>query len=373
MIGKLIFITFVISMSVIAAPILQMNKAFISLQELLPTILDNDKFQDKKNAKSIGKEITNLGESFKLAGHDALIKHDLFAPSYELIRKNLEEANSSFSKGHKDYSRWLLKETVSVCLDCHTRIPKDHASSFETGELAIDKVKQKDPYLLGLSSLIVRRYVDAKNYFLRQIQDQLITKDAGNMIQPFQQILLIESKIMKDPKGMIAVINDFLSNKDLPATIKDELVEWKKHLELWTDEPALSAALSNDKDVKKFIKRRLSPLLKKSFTDAHKVDLLFASGVLSNYFFTHQETQLAAELSYWLGWIEKRLKREEFISSGDLFLKQCIRRYPKSPWAKDCLKEYQESVEFDFSGSRGTEIPEDVSVELKSLKDLIKK
>ena len=122
--GKILIPLIVISFGALAAPILQMNKAFMSLQELLPAILDNDKFQDKKNASVIEKEISNLGEAFKLAGHDPLIKHDLFAPSYEMIRKNMADAKSTFSNGHKDYSRWLLKETVSVCLDCHTRIPK---------------------------------------------------------------------------------------------------------------------------------------------------------------------------------------------------------------------------------------------------------
>lgn len=370
--GKILIPLIVISFGAMAAPILQMNKAFISLQDLLPVILDSEKFKDKKNAAVIEKEITNLGEAFKLAGHDPLIKHDLFAPSYEMIRNNMAEAKTSFANGHKDYSRWLLKETVSVCLDCHTRIPKEHTSSFETGELTINQ-RQKDPYLLGLSSLIVRRYVDAKNYFLRQIQDQLIAKDSSNLIQPFQQILLIEAKIMRDPKGMIAVINDFQTNKDLPATIKDELTEWKKHLEAWKDEPALTKAPADDKAIEKFIKNRLIPLQKKSFIDAHKVDMLFASGVLSNYFFIHQDSKIAPDLSYWLGWIEKRLKREDFLSSGDLFLKQCIRRYPKSKRAKDCLKEYEESIEFDFSGSRGTEIPEDVTKELSELKALMKK
>lgn len=370
--GKLLFTFIIISLSAVAAPILQMNKAFVSLQELLPVILDNEKFQDKKNAAAIEKEITNLGEAFRLAGHDPLIKHDLFAPSYEMIHKNMADAKSTFANGHKDYSRWLLKETVSVCLDCHTRIPKEHSSSFETGELTIDQ-KQKSPYLLGLSSLIVRRYVDAKNFFIRQIQDQLIAKNSINLIQPFQQILLIEAKIMRDPVGMITVINDFHANKDLPATIKDELVDWKKHLETWKGEAALTKVPADDKEVEKFIKKRLIPLSKKSFIDAHKVDLLFISGVLSNYFFIHQDSKLAPDLSYWLGWIEKRLKREDFLSSGDLFLKQCIRRYPKSPRAKDCLKEYEESVEFDFSGSRGTEIPADVSKELRDLKALIKK
>ncbi len=46
-------------------------------------------------------------------------------------------------------------------------------------------------------------------------------------------------------------------------------------------------------------------------------------------------------------------------------------KYPKSARSKDCLEEYKESVEFDFSGSRGTAIPSEIKKELKDFSDLI--
>lgn len=358
---------------VLAAPILQMNKAFIALTDLLPSLMSAEKFQDKKNEPVIKEKVKALEEAFRLAKHDPLIKHDLFAPSYALITDNLKESVSSFEKGHKDYTRWLLKETISVCLDCHTRIPMDHTSSFQDGELTIREDQLKDPYLLGLSSLIVRRYVDAKNHFLRQVQDKIISKDYSNMILPFQQILLIETKVMKDPAAMIALIDDFKAKKNLPGPVMDELKSWRARLVEWKNEKAIKEIPSSDKAIAEFIKRRLSPLKKKSFVDAHKVDLLFSSGVLSSFFFMNQASSLAPEISYWTGWIEKRLKREDFMSSGDLFLEQCIRKYPASSFAKECLKEFEESIEFDFSGSSGTFIPDDVKAELQELKSLIEK
>ncbi len=107
--------------------------------------------------------------------------------------------------------------------------------------------------------------------------------------------------------------------------------------------------------------------------NGYDVDLLLTSGLLSNYLFEHPTSRKAAEISFWIGWSEKYLKRESFFGSGDLFLKQCIKKYPKSPMAKECLKEYKESIEFEFSGSSGTKIPQDIKYEIDNLEILIKK
>jgi hypothetical protein len=172
---------------------------------------------------------------------------------------------------------------------------------------------------------------------------------------------------------MISIIDDYLAKKNLPHSINAELESWKKRLILWKQDPVILKGISTESELKQFVKRRLLPLKQKnSFSDAYKVDLLLASGLLSNYFFENQTSPSAAELSFWIGWIEKRLKKEDFLSSGDLFLKQCVKKYPKSPIARECLNEYKESVEFDFSGSGGTSIPPEIEKELRQLNQLIK-
>jgi hypothetical protein len=355
----------------LAGPVLEMNRAFNSLMELLPFLVRKEGFLKKENEKTIAANLAALDDAFKLAGHDSLLRHDLFAPSYELISTNLREARAAFGKGPKDYSLWLNRETVGQCIDCHSRLPQSVTSSFQNGELTVDKSKLADPYNLGLAYLIVRRYVDAKNEFTRDLQDRIIKKD-GHVLLPLQQILLIELKIKKDPASMLVLAGDYLKKGNLPYEANRELEDWKQRLGIWTKEKHVGKPIATEGELRAFLDRRLAPLKKiESFDDAYKVDLLLASGLLSQYFFENQTSKSAPEMSYWLGWIEKRLKKEEFFGAGDLFLKQCIRKYPKHPVARECLKEYKESVEFDFSGSSGTFIPDEVQAELKKLNDLV--
>lgn len=369
---KILFISLTLFLSIaFAGPVLQMNRVFYSLLELVPYLQDDHLFKEKKNEKEISQHLASLVKNFKLAGHDQLIKSDLFSPSYLLLRENLTASAEAFKEGSKDYALWNLREGLAVCLDCHTRLPAEYTSSFQNGELSFDRRKFNDPYNLGIAYLIVRRYVDAKASFTLDIQEKLIRKEKAKLLQPFLQILMIECKVNKNPAGMISLINDYLKNKSLPPELRNILLNWKSRLGKWNNELSITQGLKNKSDFETFISRHLKPLKQKSFHETNKVDLLLASGILSRYSFENPEAASGAKLSYWQGWIEKRLKRDQFLSSGDLFLKQCILKYPKEELAGECLEEYRESVEFDYSGSSGTHVPKEVREELERLEKLI--
>jgi hypothetical protein len=368
----LLVLIFFFSQGAHSTPLLQMNKAFASIFDLGPYLSDENSYLNKKNTKTIQKSLDDLEASFKSVGHDKLIKHDLFAPSYELISENIKESTLSFKNDHKSYSYWILKETLTLCLDCHSRLPQSLTSSFQNGELTFNPSNIKDPYDLGVTYLIVRRFSDAKEFFIRSIQEKIIKKEIHKILLPFQQILMIELKIRKDPIKMVSIIDDYLQKKHLPSQIENELKLWNERLQIWKTDPSITKGIKTEKDLIDFIKRRLQVLKEEnSFNDALKVDMLLASGIISEYFFENQNSPSAPDISYWLGWLEKRLKKENFLSTGSLYFKQCIKKYPKSPRSKDCLDEYIESVEFDFSGSRGTAVPSEIRKEIKDLENLI--
>lgn len=349
-----------------------MNKAFAALSDLIPFITHSEKFMDKKNEKFIVKEIEELQKAFEGVKHESLIKEDIFQPSYSLIKENITGTLSAFKSGRKDYAHWRLKETTSMCLDCHTRLPQSYSSSFQNGKNTVDVSKFDNSYDIGIANLLVRRYVDAKTYFLQSIDDAIISKRTENILLPFKQILLIETKVLKNPQNMISLLDKYKAKKEISAEYRGVMNGWFKRLNYWKGNTLLSKGIESDKHLRKFIDKELITLKQKPlYNEGYDVDLLIVSGLLSNYYFENPTTILAAEISYWVGWAEKNLKRERFFSSGDLFLKQCIKRYPTHPVARKCFEEYKESIEFDFSGSSGTHIPEDIKKELDNLEGLL--
>lgn len=351
-----------------------MNRAFTALSELMPYLSDARKFKLKTNRQLVETNIRELSKAFIDAKHDTLMKEDLFAPSYAVIRENLDQSLTAFSKGDSDFAHWRLQEMTAQCIDCHSRLPPSYASSFQNGQMTVVETKFKDPYDLGLAQMIVRRYSDAKASFTRSIQDRLIKNEGNRVAEPFKQILLMGTKILKDPENQIAFFRDYLKNEKLSPQMKAKLSLWIADLTEWKSSPFLKEGLKSDKDVGNFIQKKLKPLsVELLFDGSRDVDLLLASGLLSNYLFENPTTNLTPDLSFWLGWSEIYLKRESFFGSGDRFLKQCIRRYPGHPMAKQCFDVYKENVLFEFSGSAGTNLPADIKEELNVLESLIRK
>jgi len=367
---RILFVALVATSAAFAAPILQMNKAFNTLSDLMPYLTNDSKFKEKKNEAIIKKHLEDFESEFKLAGHDQLLKNDLFAPSYQLMIEGIKNSKEAFQQNKKEYSLWMIRNSLGSCLECHTRLPQEHTSSFQNGELQIDTSKFADRYDLGVAYLIVRRFVDAKEQFVRVIQDKLIKKDDYGYIKPFQQVLLIEMKVMKDPAAMESFIQSFESKK-IPESDMRELLAWKDRLEILKKEKFLKSGIKNEAELSEFIKRRLAPIEDELFEDKYKPDLLLASGILSVYFFQNPESKSAAKLNYWIGIIESELRKDEFLSSADLFLKQCIKKYPLNPIAKKCFSALKGNNEFMYSGSGGTDIPEDIQKEMNELKKLI--
>ena len=352
----------------------KMQQALNSLVELIPLITNDEAFKAKANEQKIQKEIDQLQIAFKQAGHERLVRQDVFAPSYTIMNEYLADASKAFKKGNKDYANWRLKEITNTCLDCHTRMPVDHPSSFRQGQKQLNTSNITDPYNRGIVQLVVRLYPEAKATFTSIIDEKLIKNDIRDLDLSFKQLLMIQTKVLKDPEGMIKINDHYLAKKNLPEDIKKLLSLWNKDLKPWTSNRLLKNRLSSEKEVLELISKNVKPAFKEEsfYSGESEVSLLISSGLLSNYLFENTGSELAPEIMYWLGISEKYLLRDRFFGAGDQFLKLCIRRYPKSNYAPKCFREYKESIDFEFSGSRGTDIPEDVQKEIKSLEELMK-
>lgn len=358
----------------VAGPIVPMNKAFNSLMELIPFLAQEEEFIHKKNEKVVANNMQNLAASFQTAKHDSLMKQDIFAPSLDIIRQEIKDSQQAYNAGKKDYAWWKMRSITSQCMSCHTRLPANHASSFQEGFRLIDKKKFKDSYNLGIAYLIVRQYPEAKQSFTRAFDESVIKKQFKNILLPLKQLLLIQTKVLKDPAQMLTVLKHYENTKGISTDDKEVVKNWMNRLKVWSVQPySKYTRLSTDEEASSFMTMVMKPLFKNNnlYIGKHDVDLLMASGLLSNFLFENPESKMAPEALYWVGVAEKYLEREEFFGTGEHFLKDCVRRYPKAPIAKECFNEYKESIEFNYSGSRGTDVPADVQRELDSLEALL--
>lgn len=368
-----------------------MHDALNSLIELIPYMSDDIKFTHPDNSKKIQLYLNRLKTSFDKAGHLKLLNRKSFTPSYIVIKEQLNHAIDDFNHHDKNFAKLRINSISSICLSCHTQISKDHKTSLVLNSLKSSKDNFANTYDYANFKLLLRDYNSALNLFNDSINERLlkvkehkkINNILGNdyetydkeLVNSFKGILLVHTKINRNPASAIKTFQRQLKNKEIPNYIKEMLKNWIAQLETWKDNPYLNQTFKNENKIKEYLtfyENSISQGQDTIKSKNHDVSLLINSGILSNYLYNHNKTQLTPQILYWLGVTENQISKNIFYTIGDLYLKECIKEYYKKPIAKKCFNEYKQEITFRYTGSLGTKLPKSISEELKNLEALIK-
>ena len=274
----------------------------------------------------------------------------------------------------------------------HTQLPKDHLTSYILNSEAVGPKTFVNNYEYGNFLFLLRSYRKAIKAYKVSITERLdkqkeikkiqkIQKILGNnsgqydkvLYNSFKNILTINAKVLRKPRAAINLFKGYLSSSQVPKYVKQDLEMWIKELKRWENSKDLNIKFKNDEEIGAFIQKYLVKLDQEGMglaTGEYDVDLLVTSGILSNYLTDNPKNKYAPEILYWIGISESRLSKNMFFTLGDLYLKECITRYPKSKIAIKCYSEYENEIQFRFTGTLGTKMPRSKKVEIKKPKKL---
>lgn len=328
----------------------------------------------KKGKEDLIKNLTDLSDFFKSAKHADFFKRPGFRPSLDTINNHLEETIISVQSGNMIFAQKRLNVIGALCVSCHSQIPQSVAKNAFGENIVKEKRESFDSDLSYANYLyLVRRFDDSRTYFDKAINDGLDKNSKYShqeLMSALRSALSIDTKISFNADKAEAFVKKWEGDKRLSNNDKKMLGRWKSDLAHWKN-----FKQADVKSVPDFISKNLVKLdMKKEylFTGEDDVTLLVSSGFLQKYLVENPTSELAPEILYWLSIVEHRMSMTYFFSLGDLYLKDCITKYPKSPYAKKCYQEYADSIEAGYSGSAGTDIPPEEKKELTRLKNLLK-
>lgn len=368
-----------------------MHQALDSIIHLFPFMSSELKFKDPQYEKEINHHLVKIATAFKTSKHIKDFQNPGFAPNYKIIKEHLDDTIMSFNASNKTFARLRLASTTSLCLSCHTQLPKDRMTTYILDTKKVNRKIFENEFEYGNFLFLLRKYKKAikayeisiaerfeKQKELKRIQNILGSKVEQfdrTLYNTFRSMLTVYSKVLKQPKTAIEKFEKYINDQRTPGYMKRDLTKWIKDLKRWVNKKEIDHQIADDKKMNVFFNKYISKLESEGETvisGAYDVDLLFTSGVLSNYLSSNPKTDLAPKILYWLGISENRLSKNMFFTLGDLYLKECITRYPKDPVAIKCYIEYENEVTFRFTGSIGTNVPKAKRRELERLKSLIK-
>lgn len=344
------------------------------LLALQPYMASDKAFGDRMNAGLIEDHLKALGENAHGLRHFEKLRTPGFAVSAAAMQDHVLEMRQAFAAGRKEYARWMLNETVEGCISCHSQLPASKIS------LVIDPQTLEGTSLERADFLFATRQFDAALALYTEIIADFrplasaTTLDDGELAETaLRRKLAIYLRVRRDPAGAARSLEKDRGNELLPPSLRDAINGWIVELRRPGLAPAFAPATATRAELETYTQRILKDDLKGVHlfaTPARAASYLMLSGVLYEALATPHEGLSASEILHWLATCDRMLNRDFFFSLSDLYLQECIHRAPHTPVAAACFADFQQSVELAYTGSRGTDIPDDVSLLLRKLKAL---
>lgn len=347
-----------------------MQEAMKNYVMLMPYMHSNELVRDK----NIIKYLSGLEDSLLKASHGNMIKGPNFSPSLSVIIDSIKSIKKSHIEKNFSYSKHRLKRVISTCISCHSQLPqKSYKKIKHSYDNVFNKfiIKNNDKAML---SYFLRDYEASLYHLKKEISENRLDVSRSIYVEHlYKQILKVYLVNMNDKLGAVKYFSS--QRQILKENERDfELLSnWIISLNSWTNVENNNLSKSTlQKLIGKFLVSKEKEIINRSLPE-HLVTLYFMRGVISNYMISNQVSDYNPELLYWLGIIENHSNQIYLYSLGDLYLKECILRYPKTKIAKKCFDVYKESITLGFTGSSGINVPKGIQMELNQLKSSLSK
>lgn len=268
-----------------------------------------------------------------------------------------------------DTLRNLVHGISTACAGCHTQDDKAQALSFGKLSPATD-----DPLQKARFRYITRDYNAALELYDSFLDSRpRLAYDAG-VLDALEGELTIFAQIHRDPERGIKHFRKRLeqSKGSLSRQVRKDIEAWIRGFEevrkarLKAFEP--SWTVLNEYAERYVLPHEGVPIVS---AEKDKVTYLWMRGLLHEYVQAHPADPNMPQILYWLAIVDRVLDYNLYYSLADLYLKECITRYPATETAELCYNEYLRYVEFAYSGSAGQYMPAEVTDELARFRQIL--
>ncbi|MDH4468527.1 MAG: hypothetical protein QE271_10735 [Bacteriovoracaceae bacterium] len=351
----------------------EMQSMAQDVQKLIPYLFSEEKFKADKNHETINGSLSAIVAKLQHIKKHSQVQTTGKQITIQELREQMVVALHHFNSERKVVARMEVSSLLNLCVNCHTQV----AGSSNTklfGPLNVSEM-QLTNYEKGTVYFLTRDYEKALALFRELVMEP--GKDDINI--PFVRekslnyILTYFLRLESDLTASEKELDTIAANKNTQKFILDKISEWKKEFK---NLKALSQelnSLKSDKEINAFIDKNLSKLDQgkgNALFEDKEIVALYLSGILSGFLERPLGNKLKSKILYWLAIYDKRLNAQLFYSLGDAYLQLCIKQTPHSEIASQCFQVMEEDTLFHYSGSMGTNLPENVKAELLQWKKL---
>ncbi len=336
-----------------------MNTLLAPFKKIQPYIASERRFLDPHNRDTVLLIIQDLRANFHKVEAIPSRYHSLpgFTENVRELADLLDDSSRRFSEGKTSYAWWRLRKLPTDCFTCHATYK---VSNHYSNPGAIDETL--DPLNRARFLLATRQFSEARDAFTEVLKNPEYRLDYNEALR---SLVLITTRIDRNPIEGAEHLRTIARSTDLPAEDAREALRWADELAAWGRESPSKRAGSLQL-AEELIQRgsKVSP-----DTAQDDVSLLRGTALL------HQQledgklpNQQRPRALYLLGFAYTKLALFFSESWAEMYLERCITEYPGTNLAQKAYKIYQEHILDDYTGTAGTEIPDEIKLHLEDLR-----
>jgi hypothetical protein len=339
-----------------------------NLVALQPLLASPAAFRDPKNAATIASGLSTLAQ----------VKHQFpkgpgappAASIAGLFNDAVERARADFAAGRTDSARLRAHGLTALCLGCHARqvSPSDFAAAGRVAEgMGLSPLERAQ-------FLAATRQFDAASMLWADAlsQPSKTDADAFAQAQALRAAMSVTVRAKDDPKQTIVLLRSLWEREDLPPYLARAIAPWLRDSQAWEHENFVAAQKSGDA-----LFERASSLIEATGAkdtlfprDSDRVLLLRATAYLSLALEKVPKAPWRGQALYELGLATAAVQDPDLWELDGVYLEACVRENPHTALGKRCVDRLVDRTLFEFTGSGGTRVPEDIAQKLDELRGL---
>jgi len=344
-----------------------MRELFAALTELLPYSIDAARWQDPANATNIEDALADLADRAAAIQRHGLGLNRSYGRARDALAADTREALRSYRSGDKRVSRHIVRNVTESCFACHSRLPASAPTDLGAvlaDTLDLDQLEPADRLRLLVAT---RQFTSAMSAAEAILVDPTIRAADIDLMGVFESYLKVAVRVNRDYERPRTALWRFMQRTDLPLYLADRVGDWIAALgELGRVPPPVDLHVATE------LLREANNLNEYVRDRRGLVHAIVASSLLHRFVQAAPEDELAlAEAYYRLGIAESSISRTIWVAETEYFLETAIRIAPRSSHARNAYVFLEQYILASYTGSAGTNLPDDVWKRLMELRALI--
>ena len=341
-----------------------------TLGHLAPLVFHDKEGENQQELLEISTDIETLVKLFEQAKPHFRMRSTAYQISFDVIETHLKSTYINLKNGYYNTTKPMLRELFSICASCHTQ---DKETRHLFGGTTREKFSSDLHY--AEFAYATRDYDVALTYLAKSLNDKTVKLTEPQLLQAFKRALTIFAQIKNQPAGGAVWLKTYSQYPGHTQFSKTTLSEWVTSLDSLSKADYQVDSPPEFAQIKQLVTQILgdpdAPVNSIFPSKQEKVTRLWLRGLLYTYLNSNPKEEEIPQLLYWLAICDRSINYSFYFSLADLYLKECIVRYHQHPVAKSCFNEYREYITFSYSGSAGTNIPQEIRDELYRLEQML--